>query len=460
MKRVLLPLLFLILSSSVAMGLAHVSSPSVASWEVRPSGNGASQEQLIVRFNRPMNRGSVEERFTISPDLEGSISWTEGTLFFTPNEPFPRGKAVKFSLKEGAQDQYGRALSTSQDFELSLPSQRFVFLNTDGQLSSADLDGTVASLTKRRRIVDFAVENEVTVWYLHQPDDATSTELWKLDLSTKTEQQLALSLSGRLTQLSVGRNSDAYLVATPLDPTQGVPTPYVIDLATGQTNKVALGGVENTLASLSLASDRSTLIASDVDAVQHLRSVADEKLVSLTKLTLYRGSDTAGRKLVFEDVVPDKNYASEVVVYDGVQRRIDLGAANGSMPTLSPNGARVAYSYQDMSPLNQLEVAAGQSLVDSLALPVYGLRVQSIDAPTPAWQKSEKGTSYELPKFSPDGRILAVETFSEAQLGDLRSLREFGEPNKPVYSRIRLIDATTGEFLEHDFLGRELQWLP
>lgn len=460
MKRVL-PFLSLFIVTVIAMLFAHFSVPSVYQWELRTPHNGNWQDQVVVRFSRPMDRSSVEERWRVTPQIAGSLSWTEGTLFFTPEEPLPRGQDVTFTLEAGAKDVYGRALRAKQEHTVSFPPSSVVFISTDGQLTYGELYGNFTTLTERETITDVAVGNEPdVVWYLKQPSPEAATELWRVNVRTKLKTQRSLEVAAKLSNLSIGKDNEAYVLGQPLEPTEGVATPYRIDLGTGTTQTLVFGGVEANMVSLSLADDLSTLVASDVDSVQHLRSTVEDKVVSLTKLSLYRGSDRAARTLVFEDIVPDKNYASEIVVYDGAQKRLPLVDANGSMPDLSPGGSLVAYSFQGTSPLNQLEVLAGESLLASLTLPVYGLRVQALGSETPLWEKKEEGTSFELAKFSPDGRFIAVESFSAAQLRDLRSIREHGEPNKPIYGRIRFLNAKTGEFHATEFLGREVIWLP
>jgi hypothetical protein len=59
--------------------------PHPITW-ARPNSNNISPTNRIsIRFDRPMDAASTEAAFSISPDVEGSFSWSETTLFFRPD---------------------------------------------------------------------------------------------------------------------------------------------------------------------------------------------------------------------------------------------------------------------------------------------------------------------------------------------------------------------------------------
>ncbi|MFC2055034.1 Ig-like domain-containing protein [Chloroflexota bacterium] len=69
---------------------------------------------IQLTFSRPMDRDSISELLSINPNMDGSISWQENQLTFTPGEPWPAGETIQVQLDAG-----GRATSL-----LSLPLRR------------------------------------------------------------------------------------------------------------------------------------------------------------------------------------------------------------------------------------------------------------------------------------------------------------------------------------------------
>ena len=66
---------------------------------------GGQDRAFILTFNRPMDRGSVEENLTISPSLPGKISWSGLRLAYTLDNPAPYGATYQVTLA-GAQERF------------------------------------------------------------------------------------------------------------------------------------------------------------------------------------------------------------------------------------------------------------------------------------------------------------------------------------------------------------------
>jgi uncharacterized protein YkwD len=110
---------------------------------------------ITISFNAPMDRADVEAHFSIAPEVEGELSWTDGNLVFTPTGRMEPG--VRYSISViGAHDVTGNVLGGEGNFS---------FVVQDG-----------AQLTKTAPKADAADVEPATVelWF-SQPMDADAT---------------------------------------------------------------------------------------------------------------------------------------------------------------------------------------------------------------------------------------------------------------------------------------------
>jgi uncharacterized protein YfaS (alpha-2-macroglobulin family) len=78
----------------------------------------APSEALEVVFDRPMDEASVNAAFSISPQLEGKLEWSNTqTLRFTPSQELPRNAVYQVSFTPEARDQQGQALNDAYRFQ-------------------------------------------------------------------------------------------------------------------------------------------------------------------------------------------------------------------------------------------------------------------------------------------------------------------------------------------------------
>ncbi len=463
MKRIS-PSITLIIISLLALFVAlfaHLSGPRVVSVQLLPLSPERPQEQLMIAFTRPMQTEDFSEYFSLTPNIPGRMNWSEGRLYFTPEESLAANTSYTLTIKAGVGDIYGRKLAQDWNATFSLPEPSFVYLNENGQLTYGTLSGEQQVLTERKNIRQFIVDakNQV-VWYLHQPPNAAPTELWQLHLKTKKQAQFLQDKNFQIHSVGLAKHgAELVLLTQPIMATTNEAlSVYRFDLNTMAFSSIELGELGLTLTALHLPHDGNTLLLTTLDGAQYLRTFIGEKMLALSKISTYRGSNRAGSLLVFEDIVPDKNYAGEIVLFDGGTKRITSDEDTLLMPTLSPDSTALAYSFQPRSAFAEQVVMAGEVLELAFELPVSGVRRQKIPSGELVWQHYEREKSYELPKFSPDGSLLSVEVFTKEQLQDLGQLRQYGEPNKPLLSELRFFDRQ-GKLLPQSFIGRELQWV-
>ncbi|MBN1374332.1 Ig-like domain-containing protein [Candidatus Dojkabacteria bacterium] len=76
--------------------------PAPGLLDYSPKGESSRVDSPIkIQFDGDVNRKEVEERFTIEPTIDGSISWEENTLTFMPNAPLPYGTTYTIRIAPG-----------------------------------------------------------------------------------------------------------------------------------------------------------------------------------------------------------------------------------------------------------------------------------------------------------------------------------------------------------------------
>jgi len=73
-------------------------------------------EPLVIAFDQPMDQASVEEAFSIEPEVDGRFSWEKNDLVFTPAEPLERGESYQVTVAEGANSAAGLPLKEPVTF--------------------------------------------------------------------------------------------------------------------------------------------------------------------------------------------------------------------------------------------------------------------------------------------------------------------------------------------------------
>jgi Tol biopolymer transport system component len=95
-------------------------------------GDGArevpSTSSIRLRFNRAMNRASVESRFSTDPPQSGQFNWDGQELTFTPDEPWPSGAQIEVRLRAGALGQVPLPMLRSKRWTYWVGQPRVLYL--------------------------------------------------------------------------------------------------------------------------------------------------------------------------------------------------------------------------------------------------------------------------------------------------------------------------------------------
>jgi hypothetical protein len=97
-----------------------VTRPTVTN--TSPRGTGTNVTPLIViTFNEPMNRGSVEAAFSITPDMNGAFAWSTDnrTVTFTPERALASATVYFVAIDSSAKDMAGNTLGGPTTFQFT-----------------------------------------------------------------------------------------------------------------------------------------------------------------------------------------------------------------------------------------------------------------------------------------------------------------------------------------------------
>lgn len=135
--------------------------PLVLTTSPQPGEEISLDAPVEITFDQPMDAKSVEAAFTLSPKLDGELSWVSNTTVrFTPSKAYQRGERYKVSVAESAQSAAGLPLNRS----LELAFTTVGYLEVTDIQPSADSeeiapDTIVTVLFNRPVVVLTAIEN-------------------------------------------------------------------------------------------------------------------------------------------------------------------------------------------------------------------------------------------------------------------------------------------------------------
>ena len=96
-----------------------------------PEQVGTSTSFVSVQFDEVMDRSSVEERFSIEPEIEGEFSWNGSRLIFRPAIRLTPETNYSVTVGEGAQSEAGRELLEEFNFQFRVRGARVAYLKTE-----------------------------------------------------------------------------------------------------------------------------------------------------------------------------------------------------------------------------------------------------------------------------------------------------------------------------------------
>jgi Tol biopolymer transport system component len=150
---------------------------------------GTSPIRLV--FSRPMAHETVSVRLKFEPAIEGTFSWDNDTLTFTPDHPWPVGQMVNLVLEAGARAASWISFPMGrQSWSFTTSKEMLAYLwpsygNAD--IYALDpLTGEVRQYTHGLDVLDFSISSDGRMMYFSARNFQGGADLYRLD-RTKLE---------------------------------------------------------------------------------------------------------------------------------------------------------------------------------------------------------------------------------------------------------------------------------
>ncbi len=154
---------------------ADRSTPGTSSPPTETASGVSATSRISIEFSAPMDEADTEAHFAISPDIEGTLSWDDGDLVFSPTGRLEPGSRYTISVT-GAHDAEGNVIDGKANFS---------FLVQDG----AQITKTVPEHKAMNVEPD-----QVEIWF-SQPMDVEATNAAFAMTDTNTGQEFAGTVS-------------------------------------------------------------------------------------------------------------------------------------------------------------------------------------------------------------------------------------------------------------------------
>lgn len=148
--------------------------------------------QIVLTFNRNMDRISVEENFSIKPNLKGKFSWIGKKMAYSFTEPLVAGENLELELI-GAKDDQGVVMGEAYQKIYQTAEQNLYFIGSENdqkeKLIKYTLNGKIEILSPMDLIVkDFKVHPEEKLIYLLGTEnirDKGKNDLYEFNTETR-----------------------------------------------------------------------------------------------------------------------------------------------------------------------------------------------------------------------------------------------------------------------------------
>ena len=180
-RRILILIIFiLVLGAGIAVVLLI---PEVESFGPEGVEGGLPDDSAFwIRFTRPIQADSIDERLSIIPRVDGEVEIDGDTLTFTPADPWPPGTEVEVSLSAGVASNLG--LTTREDtrwsFNISPVTVAYLWPSDgDSELFTLDPDtGETIQLTEAGNVLSFDIGPDSRVIYYFAENNQGGSDLF------------------------------------------------------------------------------------------------------------------------------------------------------------------------------------------------------------------------------------------------------------------------------------------
>ncbi|UCF08090.1 MAG: Ig-like domain-containing protein, partial [Thermoplasmata archaeon] len=110
---------------------------------------------ITIEFSEAMNKTSAEDAFSISPDVTGTITWTDNTLIFTPDSPMSYSTQYTVTVSTDAKNLVGNNLNSDISWQFTTEAEEEITRPSKPDVTPED--GTINVPVDTEIIIEFDI---------------------------------------------------------------------------------------------------------------------------------------------------------------------------------------------------------------------------------------------------------------------------------------------------------------
>lgn len=425
--------------------------------------NSPIDAQIRLEFSEPMDKKSVQDNFSIAPQVEGKFSWTGKTLVFTPNKNLEYKTAYSVKLNQPAASLRGKTLQQNFEQHFNTDEAGFFYIstakNTYGQLHQFAVGDTQATpLTPSNLMVKsfdydpsskqivLLTDKGISIFTLENKELITLNNLNSDQHQINRVKWLPYENALLISRTKVFKEGDLIVPSMEASDTElfsyQMESKKIKQIKTGFTLQYEFFATPDG-SQIMLIDDAGNLV---------LKSLQDskEELITSEFLEQYGFSEYGGY-LLYTVTPPDDfpGLRSNLVIQnqDG-QKNLLFGESFGNIddPALAPDENFVAYKYSEEDEFIDFK--------RHYRLAFSQLKEQIHEVVT-----NKEDPSIDNPKFSPDGKNLS---FIKLTFDSFDTEQETGwnqNLQKLIGGQISLYNLETKQYTFPPLEGCELEWI-
>jgi len=181
--------ILVVIAAFVAIVVFVDSQAGVRIMQVSPiNGQLGANSSVGIVFSHPMDQASVEQYFSVSPVVTGTLRWEGSTLWFDNDSVWEKNTEYEIRIREDAVSETGRPLQKSLILPLTVRAPHVIFINAtkgDRELWQLPLSGeTPIQITDTGgRVFDYVVSPQGDSIVFSVTTQDGGIDLWKIDMA-------------------------------------------------------------------------------------------------------------------------------------------------------------------------------------------------------------------------------------------------------------------------------------
>lgn len=464
-KIIISVLIAIYISISLILALGQKSSPEVIEYEISGlKGNTApTRTQVILSFNRVMNRDSVEKNFSIQPQVSGNFAWSGKKMIFTPKTSLNYGTEYKVFLSY-AKDSEGNAMN-SFNTKFSTKPNALYYLSGNAReinyLKRYDLATTTSATVIDKKIQTYSIAPD-NLHIAYSIQDGSQSKVFVRDLENNKDSEILLPnniIKENYEGFDIGKLVfDKYYIGILAQPINinnegfnGGRLILLYDLSTTEIKLFDPKDKINDSDTIIFTPDHENVLYKNSSENYAYSPIKGGEPTIIGKYPSANGFNYKQDKLLVTDF-SITNLGTQSVDYLDDKRQLQ--------PVSITSGLSLDPQFANLSDT----IVYAQSMDTFKDLDVFGLVKYDLATDKSQIIYFDKDYSSDIPIWSPDDTFLAFERYDQDSLLDLyNNLNSDEGPRivfnslKPHYGEICYINLNNNKILIAE-KGREIRW--